>query len=64
MSVANYSGANGRLATVQIDSTTNGALGTKSVRLGRATSSKPEYHLFNVLVTKNEETGKYTASIE
>jgi hypothetical protein len=64
VSVANYSGANGRLATVQIDSTTNGALGTKSVRLGGATNSKPEYHLFNVLVTKNEETGKYTASIE
>ncbi|CAH6888275.1 conserved exported hypothetical protein [Vibrio chagasii] len=64
VSVANFSRANGRLATVQIDSTTNGALGTKSVTLGEATGPKPEYHLFNVLVTKNEETGKYTASIE
>ncbi|CAH7155975.1 conserved exported hypothetical protein [Vibrio chagasii] len=64
VSVANFSRANGRLATVQIDSTTNGALGTKSVTLGEATGDKPEYHLFNVLVTKNEETGKYTASIE
>ena len=64
VSVANFSRANGRLATVQIDSTTNGALGTKSVTLGEATGAKPEYHLFNVLVTKNEETGKYTASIE
>lgn len=61
--VDNYSGANGRLATVLIDSNSNGALGTKQVRLGDSTWGEPQYHLFNIIVNKNKKTGRYSAKI-
>lgn len=64
VAVANYDRAQGRLATVQIDSTINGVLGTRSVRLGDATRDSPEFQLFNVMITKHEETGKYSVSIQ
>lgn len=64
ISVANYARAQGRLATVQIDSTINGVLGTQNVILGEATRNRPKFHLFNVMVTKHEETGKYSVIIQ
>lgn len=63
IAIANYNGADGRTATVQIASWNEGVLGTKSVTLGGTTGDNPAYSLFNVVVTKNEQTGKYSVSL-
>ena len=63
IAVANYSQADGRTATVQIASFLDGVLGTKSVTLGSATGSTPSATLYNVLVTKDSQTGKYSVSL-
>lgn len=63
VAVANYNAADGRIATVQIASWNDGVLGTKSVILGAATGDVPSYTLFNVIVTKNTQTGKYSVNI-
>lgn len=63
IAVANYSRADGRIATVQITSFLDGVLGTKSVTLGGATGSRPSATLFNVLVTQDSQTGKYAVSL-
>lgn len=64
IAVANYDRADGREATVQLASYNNGVLGTKKVTLGSATGDNPAFTLFNVSVTKNEETGKYSATLQ
>lgn len=63
IAVANYSRADGRTATVQISTSADGVIGTKSVALGGATGSTPSATLFNVLVTEDPETGKYAVSL-
>lgn len=63
ISIANYSQADGRTATVQVASWSDGVLGTKSVTLGGATGDNPTYSMFNVVVTKNDQTGKYSVSL-
>ena len=61
--LANYNAADGRTATVQIASWNDGVLGTKSVTLGEATGDIPAHPLFNVVVTKNAQTGKFSVAI-
>ncbi len=63
IALANYSRADGRAATVQVASWSDGVLGTKSIILSGATGDNPIYSMFNVIVTKNEETGKYAVSL-
>lgn len=63
IAVANYNRADGRTATVQIASWSDGVLGTKSVTLGAATGDNPAFTMFNVVVSKNAESGKYSVSI-
>jgi hypothetical protein len=63
VSVANYARATGRTATVQIASFYDGVLNTKSVTLGAETGSTPSENLFNVVVSKNSSTGKYSVSL-
>lgn len=62
VAIANYSSAESRNATVQISTSASGVLGTKSVTLGPATRSTPVYTLFNVVVSKDSQTGKYSVS--
>lgn len=63
IAVANYARAEGRTATVQIASWNEGALGTRSILLGAATGDFPAYNYFDVIVSKNEETGQYAVSL-
>lgn len=63
VSVANYSRAEGRVATVQIASASEGALGTRSVTLGPPTGSTPAYEMFTVSVTQDPETGAVRATV-
>lgn len=63
VAIANYSQADNRTATVQVASWNDGVLGTKSVTLGGATGDDPVYSLFDVVVTKNEQTGRYAVSL-
>ncbi len=63
IAVANYSRATGRTATVQIASWADGVLGTNSVTLGSATGDAPSATLFNVIVTKDSQTGKYSVTL-
>ena len=62
--IANYNAATGRTATVQIASSKDGVLGTKSVVLGSPTRDVPAFSLFNVVVTKNLQTGRYSVSLQ
>ncbi len=62
--VANYSRADGRTATVQIASSKDGVLATRSVVLGSATGSSPAYSLFNVTVSRNDLTGDYVTNVQ
>jgi hypothetical protein len=57
--IANYSGADGRTATVQLASYDDGVLGTQTRVLGEATWENPAYHIFHVMVSS--ATGKYRA---
>lgn len=63
IAVANYSRADGRTATVQVASWSDGVLGTKSVTLGTATGDNPAFPLFNIVVSKDSQSGKYSVSI-
>lgn len=63
VSVANYSRAEGRRATVQLASWKEGVLGTRSVNLGGATGSSPAYDMFVLNVSKDEETGQYSIAL-
>ena len=62
IAVANFSGADSRIATVQVSSV-NGVLGTKSVTLGASTGNAPSATLFNVVVSKDAQTGVYSAAL-
>ncbi|MGR5148761.1 YfaP family protein [Photobacterium alginatilyticum] len=64
VSVANYSRADSRTATVQVSSWKDGALGTKSVVLGEPTGSNPSVTMFNVNVDINQNTGSYEITVE
>jgi hypothetical protein len=48
ISVANYSKAKGRIATLQISNSDEGVLGTKQVILGGETGRHPDFHLFQI----------------
>lgn len=61
--LANYRGADNRLATVQIASSQSGVLGTKQVTLGERTGDIPSVTAFNVLVEKSD-SGKFTAKLQ
>jgi hypothetical protein len=63
VSVANYSDADGRTATVQIASWIDGVLGTRSVVLGGPTLDTPSAVLFRVAVTKDPQTQQYSVSL-
>jgi hypothetical protein len=63
IAVANYARADGRTATVQIASWIDGVLGTESVVLGSETGDKPSMTLFNVAVTKDPQTQKYSVAL-
>lgn len=63
IAIANFARAEARTATVQVASWSDGVLGTKSVTLGGATGNNPAYSMFNVVVTKNDQTGKYSVSL-
>jgi hypothetical protein len=63
IAVANYARADGRTATVQIASWSDGVLGTKSANLGGATGDTPTATLFNVIVAKDSQTGRYSVSL-
>jgi hypothetical protein len=63
-SLANYDRADGRNATLQIASWSDGVLGTKSVTLGAPTGDDPAYDLFHVIVKKHPETGRFDVSLQ
>jgi hypothetical protein len=58
VSVANYSRAQGRTATVQVASLDDGVLGTKSLVLGPPTGSYAMSTLFTIDVSKDENRGR------
>lgn len=62
--VANYARADGRTATVQIASSKDGVLGTRSVVLGGETGSDPVVPMFNVIVSRDVQTGEYSVSVQ
>lgn len=62
--IANYNAADGRTATVQIASSRQGVLGTKTQVLGARTGSTPVYSMFFVVVTKDPTTGLYFARLQ
>lgn len=62
IAVANYDGADSRIATVQVSSV-NGVLGTKSVTLGAFTEDVPSATLFKIVVSKDAQTGVYSAAL-
>ncbi len=62
IALANYKGADGRAATVQI-ATTQGVLGTLSETLGGPTGTAPNPPLFKVKVKKNTQTNQFEASL-
>ncbi|EEZ01012.1 hypothetical protein VOA_003464 [Vibrio sp. RC586] len=64
ISVANYSRAEGRTATIQLSSWRDGVLGTRTVQLGSATGSTPSHTLFKVNVSNDATTGAYDVNIE
>jgi hypothetical protein len=63
-SLANFNGAEGRNATLQIASWSDGVLGTKSVTMGSATGNDPAHDMFRVVVQKHPETGQFDVSLE
>lgn len=63
LALANFSGAVGRQATVQIASAADGVLLTKTVTVGPATGSTPSIDLADVLVSRNSQTGNYSVSL-
>jgi hypothetical protein len=63
IAVANFSGATGRTATVQIASASDGVLGTRSITLGAETRDTPSPALFSVVVTKDPQTNLFSAAL-
>lgn len=61
ISLANYSRAQGKQATVQVSSAADGVLGTKTVTMGAETGTIPSIDVFNVLVGINK--GQYSITL-
>ncbi len=61
--VANYYGATGRVARLQLSSDAGGVLGTVSTTLGAATGSNPSVQMLSVNVTKDPVTGVFSAAV-
>lgn len=64
ISLANYARAEGRKATLQISSDAAGVLDTKSVVMGGETKDTPTFDMFNVRVSQNPDTLKYSVSLD
>lgn len=64
ISLANYARAEGRKATLQISSDAAGVLGTKSVVMGGETRDTPTFDMFNVRVSQDPDTLKYSVSLD
>lgn len=64
ISLANYLGAQGRKATVQVSSVFDGVLGTKTVTMGAETADEPSINVFNVLVDSIKGQDKYSVSLQ
>lgn len=66
ISLGNYNGAEHKHATLQIASNTDGILATQSVTMrdGQSYDSPTTGNIFNVRVSFNSKTNKYSASIE
>jgi len=62
-SLANYGGAQGSSASVQIASNAEGVLGTRTVTMGPATLTTPSIKVLDVTVAKDPRTGRMTARI-
>lgn len=62
--VANYARATSRTATVQIASSKDGVLGTRSVVLGGETRDNAVFQLFNVRVNRDAGTGEYSVTLQ
>jgi hypothetical protein len=60
---ANYSGAVGKNATVQIATDREGVLATKSIIVGNATGQNPAINAFKVNITKNQQTSQYNVTV-
>ena len=63
-SLANYGGAQGSSASVQIASNAEGVLGTRTVTMGPATLTTPSIKVLDVTVAKDPRTGRMTARID
>lgn len=63
IAVANYSYAEGRIATVQVSTERDGVLGTKSVQLGPETGKYPGYFIFEVKVEQDPVSHEYLVSL-
>jgi uncharacterized protein YfaP (DUF2135 family) len=61
VAVANYELAEGRRAAVQVASSRDGVLGTKSITLGQATGDQPAYFIFDVKVAMNDKGQLYSS---
>ena len=57
--IANYDRADGRTASLQIASSRDGVLGTRSVTLGSPTGDVPSHMIFDVEVAEDSETGEF-----
>lgn len=62
-SLANYGDAQGSMATLQIASNAEGVLGTRTVTMGPATLSTPNIKVLDVIVAKDQRTGRMTARL-
>ncbi|MHB8949564.1 MAG: hypothetical protein ACYC4S_10940 [Rhodoferax sp.] len=62
-SLANYGGAQGSSASVQIASNAEGVLDTRTVTMGPATLTTPSIKVLDVTVAKDPRTGRMTARI-
>ncbi|OWQ90523.1 hypothetical protein CDN99_12940 [Roseateles aquatilis] len=62
--LANYNAADGRTATVQIASSKDGVLATRSAVMGGATRNTPTFQMFNVIVSKDPDTGEYKVDVQ
>ncbi len=63
LQVANFTGASGRTATMQITSARDGVLGTRSVVLGADTGPFPSVALFNVWVERDPSSGRWSVTL-
>jgi len=53
--LANFAGAKGRKATLQLATFNDGVRLTKTIELGDETEDFPAYHIFNLSITNNDK---------